>query len=81
MQMTTTCPMHSFHALYSKSKLARGIQKKGNGKNRKVKKERKKVNKRKEKRNKGKKKGDAPYTQLSKLCLNSKSAVNFKGNN
>jgi hypothetical protein len=42
MQMTTTFPMHSFHALYSKSKLARGIQGKGKGKKRKEKRKGKK---------------------------------------
>jgi hypothetical protein len=42
---------------------------KGKGKKRKGKKG-KKVKKRKEKGNKGKKKGDAPYIQLLKLCLN-----------
>jgi len=42
--------MHSFHALYSKSKLARGIQRKG--KEEEVKMERKKVKKRKEKERK-----------------------------
>jgi len=86
--MTTTSPLHSFHAPYSKSKLARGIQRQGKEKKRKEKtrkgkkgKGKNEVKKRKEKGNKVKKKGDALYTQSSKLCLNSKFAVNFKGNN
>jgi len=82
MQMTTTSPTHSFHAPYSKSKLARGIQRQGKGKKRKEKtgKGKKERKKSKEKGNKGKKKGDALYTQSSKLCLNSKLTVNFKRN-
>jgi hypothetical protein len=68
MQMTTTSPMHSFHALYSKSKLTRGY--KGKERERRGRKKGKIVKKRKEKGNKGKKKGGAPYIQLLKLCLN-----------
>lgn len=51
--------MHSFHAPYSKSKLARGIHRQGNGKKRKEKtgKEKKEVKKRKQKGYKAKKKG------------------------
>jgi hypothetical protein len=54
MQMTTTSPMHSFHAPYSKSKLARGIHRQGNGKKRKEKTgmEKKEVKKRKQSKEK-----------------------------
>jgi len=54
MQMTTTSPMHSFHAPYSKNKLARGIHRQGNGKKRKEKTgmEKKEVKKRKQSKEK-----------------------------